>query len=400
MNILLVNTLYAPYSEGGAEKSVQLLAESLATLGHRVAVATLDDVKETYREEINGVEVFRLPVTNIYWPFANKPRDMFRKAVWHALDTFNLSMAKALRKIVDSVRPDIVHTHNLSGFSVAVIRELKRMGLPVVHTLRDYYIICPRANLYRNENICEGRCRDCRVLSAPRIWNIRKVDVLVGISDFVLARHLAAGVVPSSGESCTIYNSVPTVEPLSPPSWETEGLILGFLGRIHEKKGIGMLTEAVCRDKTAQLYVGGQGDPTYVAELRSRAMGAPIYFLGHTKPSEFFKKVQFLVVPSLWHEPFGRVVIEAYAHGIPVIASFRGGLPELVTQGETGFMFDPEVPGDLERALEEARRNQYRYHEMRRACRAAAERFSLERLLDAHLPMYFRLVDKHANVPL
>jgi len=78
--------------------------------------------------------------------------------------------------------------------------------------------------------------------------------------------------------------------------------------------------------------------------LRKRAEGLPVEFLGYVKPEELFRLIHCLVVSSRWHEPFGRVIIETFACAIPVIASNRGGIPEIVDEGQTGWLYDPDIP--------------------------------------------------------
>jgi glycosyltransferase involved in cell wall biosynthesis len=68
-------------------------------------------------------------------------------------------------------------------------------------------------------------------------------------------------------------------------------------------------------------------------------------------PAVFYGQVDVVVIPSLWHEAFGRIAIESLAHGIPVIASSRGGLPEIIQDGATGIIVDPHEMGSLARAM-------------------------------------------------
>jgi glycosyltransferase involved in cell wall biosynthesis len=110
--------------------------------------------------------------------------------------------------------------------------------------------------------------------------------------------------------------------------------------------------------------------------------------LGYTKPEDFFRRIDVLVVPSLWHEPFGRVVIEAYAHGVPVIASNRGGLPELVEQAQTGFLFNPNRPDDLTVKLQRCIDKPRIIDDMRPACLRMAKGFLPDVIVEQYLKVY------------
>jgi glycosyltransferase involved in cell wall biosynthesis len=91
----------------------------------------------------------------------------------------------------------------------------------------------------------------------------------------------------------------------------------------------------------AKFLVAGKGDPDYVDQIKARFRNAKCVFLGHVVPQLLFDQIDVLVVPSLWNEPMGRVPLEAASAGIPSIVANRGGLPETVTHGVTGFVFDP-----------------------------------------------------------
>jgi glycosyltransferase involved in cell wall biosynthesis len=97
-------------------------------------------------------------------------------------------------------------------------------------------------------------------------------------------------------------------------------------------------------------------------------------------------------VPSCWQEPFGRVVIEAYAHGLPVIAAQRGGLPEIVDDGETGWTYDPDSDAMLKRHLEKVCTSPEQLRKMRPAVRERAKTFGVDRHAQAYEHVYNRAI--------
>ena len=115
-------------------------------------------------------------------------------------------------------------------------------------------------------------------------------------------------------------------------------LIIGYLGRIEVTKGIETLIDAAAAlgDERCSLLIAGEGDPAYVDELRRRRSSPAIAFLGKVDAAAFFARIHLLVVPSLWEEPLSRVIPEAYASGVTVVASRVGGMPEIVVEGQTG----------------------------------------------------------------
>ncbi|WP_308375856.1 glycosyltransferase, partial [Serratia marcescens] len=150
MKIMVVNTLYAPYSVGGAEISVQILCEELAKQGHQVRVITLCDKKKRELTTIKSVDVVYLPLKNIYWPFNAKKQSALKRFLWHFVDNYNFFMRASFRKEVLGFKPDVIHTNNLAGFSVAIWSVAHALGIGIVHTSRDYYLLDPNTTLNRN----------------------------------------------------------------------------------------------------------------------------------------------------------------------------------------------------------------------------------------------------------
>ena len=102
----------------------------------------------------------------------------------------------------------------------------------------------------------------------------------------------------------------------------------------------------------------------------------PVEFLGFTSRADFFPRIDVLVVPSLHDEALSRVVAEAYAHGVPVLGARRGGIPEIVDDGQTGFVFDPDEPAELAAAARRFVADPGLAHRMRAAIVARARELS------------------------
>jgi glycosyltransferase involved in cell wall biosynthesis len=108
--------------------------------------------------------------------------------------------------------------------------------------------------------------------------------------------------------------------------------------------------------------------------------------------------IDMLIVPSLLNESLGRVVLEAYSCGIPVIGSNRGGIPEIVVEGETGFLFDPDIPDSLTELLRFACSNPHRIHAMKPACLEMAKRFAPEVIANHYLGVYEQVLSQYHAV--
>ena len=391
MKVLLINSLYYPNQVGGAERSVQFLAEALVEAGHQATVLSTSPASKLREGEINGVHAYYVPLKNFYWPFESKTNHIAKglKPVWHGLDIYNPWMARAVRWILDLKKPDLVHTNNLAGFSTAVWKEVKGQNLPLVHTLRDHYLLCPRTIMYKGGRNCATPCWDCRMYSLPKCRETSRVDVVIGISRYILERHLHSGCF-SKATPHVIYNSLSPVAVQPDKADATSPVRFGYLGALYPGKGIGFLLEAfgTLPQAAVSLDVAGTGTPEYESFLRGRYAAPSVRFLGHSKPETFFATIDVLVVPSLLQEAFGRVIAEAYAHGVPVVASNRGGMPEIVDEGKTGFLFDPEHPESLRVALMRFLEDRQLLTRMRPNLSAKTKIFLSETIVEKHLEVY------------
>lgn len=370
MRICMVNSLYPPYRVGGAEVSVQLSARELVGAGHDVSVISLKPERRSYSLTTqDGVRVHRLGLQNLYWPFGTGTEGrvahgsaLLGKPLWHTVDSYNRTMARSVSEVLTAERPDVLHTNNLAGISVAAWRAASAAGVPVAHTIRDYYLMCPNSGMFKSrtgEN-CESHCATCRVFSLPRLDASTVVDGVVGISAFVLEMHLRAGYFPRAREHLVRRPRVdqPPADRLAqarPPRPADAPVRIGFLGRLEPQKGVRPLLEAFSGLPAgrAELLVAGTGDDDYVANLKAAFDRPDVHFLGFVAGTELYAQADVVAVPSVWHEPLGRVALEAAAHGLPVVASRTAGLQEVVEHRRTGLLVPPGDASALRAALVE-----------------------------------------------
>lgn len=387
--VLLVNTLYAPLHVGGAERSVQILAESLLEAGIEPSVVCTSPGSSIETDVVNGVNVYRVGLKNLYWPFDGTERSPMARLAWHIRDNFNTAMADAFEEVVSELRPDLVHTNNLSGFSTSVWERARRYELPVVHTVRDYHLLCVRATRLRGHRECVRACADCSVLTRRRRRETRYVDAVVGISRAVLEPHLNAGLFDRADRR-VIYNPIRPRRRNNPPSKRPGVVTIGYLGRLSPEKGVEVLLREVglLPNRAWQLLIAGTGQQDYAASLRAQAPPGLVEFVGKVDPDPFLASLDVLIVPSLWREPMGRTVLEAFAQGIPVIGADRGGIPELIDEGRTGFVFEPNQPGALAALLQKLIEDPDIATHMGEACLATAVEYEPEPIANAYLETY------------
>lgn len=344
MKILILNTLYYPYSYGGAEKSVQDLAENLVLSGEEVEVITLG--KSTKHYILNGVSIWSIKIQNKYWPFSDNEKSVVNKFFWHLKDVINTSYTNDLKKIINDFQPDIIHTNNLSGFSTYVWLIAKKLNIKTIHTLRDYYLQCPSTTKFKKNKICKKTCIDCNCLSIIKKNTSQKVDCVVGVSEFILNDHIKNGYFLRSHKE-VIYNGFQFEFCENKQNYliENKKIIFGFIGQINASKGIELLLESfnnLLGFDNWSLLIAGRINDDYKNRLKEICPSNRITFLGFIDSDIFYKSIDLLVVPSLWNEPFGRVVLEGVINGKAILGSETGGIPELLINNED-FIFKPTL---------------------------------------------------------
>jgi glycosyltransferase involved in cell wall biosynthesis len=388
MKPLFITSLYYPNQVGGAEKVARIVAEGMLQHSHQPVVVTTQEGSGDSINQVNGVKVYYIGLKNIYWPHSRKERPGVARALWHGIDRYNPLMARAVAQVLDAEKPDIVHTHNLTGFSCSVWNKVKSRRLPLIHTLHDYSLMCPKTSMFSNGRTCQGQCTTCALYTSPSKRLSATVDYVVGISRFILERHLTSGYFQNA-RACMIHNALPG-KPACESHHEHTGrpLQLGYVGQLTPTKGIGELVRqmSVWDSSQCQLIVAGKGAAAYEAMLRDQAP-KNVRFLGFVNPDEVYRNVDVVVVPSLWEEPLGMIVPEAYMHGVPVIVSRRGGLPEMVEEGRTGLTYEPLEPGALLEAINVFLRDGRVLYDMRLAALKKADQFLEGRMQTQYLDL-------------
>lgn len=344
MKIIYISSFYSPYIGGGAEITLQTLVEAMAKY-HEVSVITLSPVQGIHYDMINGIRVIRIGFKNIYWHFANS-QPTYKKIFWHMIDIYNPMISNLLEKLLIEEQPDIVSLHNLAGFSSSVWSVLHKLSIPHVQVLHDFYSICPKSSMFKNGNSCTKQCIDCKLFRIAHSEISKNVNAVIGISQFVLDKHLEYNLFKNAQIKQVIYNARKySIKSQEKPLVNSNKIIFGFIGSISKHKGIEFLLECfqVIHNDNVELKIAGKGTKQYEEFLFNRySKDERIEFLGYVNPHEFYPAIDILIVPSLWNEPLGMIIPEAFSYGIPVIASNSGGIPEMVNIHHNGLIFDRE----------------------------------------------------------
>ncbi len=329
MRILFINSLYYPNQIGGAEVSLQIMAEELVSRGNEVYVLSLDN--KTYAEKHNGVVSVYVKTRNIYTIGNHQDQPILKKAIWHMLDSNNPLYNHQLRRIIRYIHPDIINTNNIQGFSPAIWRLIKKENINLVHTIRDYYLMCMKTTMFDNEKNCKKLCSSCE-----RTYNKKKIffnypDAFIGISEFVKSKHQEYNL-GTNKPFYVVGNGVHVSGELSFKNPD-KVIVLGFIGKVVFGKGIEYMLKELRKIKTGhqfKILIAGDATRIYRKRLeKTFSKTLDLQFIGKVASSDFFKMIDVVIVPSEWNEPFGRVPIEAVNNHTPVCVAKKAGLAEL-----------------------------------------------------------------------
>lgn len=308
----------------------------------------------------------------------------------------NQSIVAVLHKLKEQ-KPDIVHVHNTFPLiSPASYYACHDLNLPVVQTLHNYRLLCPAATFYRDGHVCEECLKETVPYSGVlhacyrrsrlqttvvtmmllfhrllRTWQ-KQVDIYIVLTDFARKKFIEAGL---PAEKIVVKSNFVQFDP---GVRGESGKYAVFVGRLSSEKGVMTLLKAWRHTRQIPLSIVGGGP--LLEKVRSfirTERQERLQVLGtrdHKQVIKIMKGARFLVFPSECYENFPMVIAEAFACGVPVIASKLGAIAEIVEDGRTGLHFAPGSPDDLAEKVESAWLNERKLQEMGKEARKDFEK--------------------------
>lgn len=360
MRILLLSNLFPPDTEGGAEVLAGGIAWQLQQMGHDVLVLTgsngarASSLDGRVRRTLRFVPPAHVDRSYPLWRQFDQPYRYYQR--YHCP-----SNAAELRRVVEHTQPDVLYIWEITGLGVtSLLTSLPQLRIPVVFHLGSYWLLYAR-----EPETAQSRLR-ARWLKRSLIGNVPDLTwtSCIAVSGTVKQEYAQAGFDPDRIE--VIYNGVdPRFQAVPLPDGPASNdahrdrIELLFAGRVCAEKGIFTAVQALRlvanEHRTARgdaapvhLHVIGDGDAASMRELRTflreEGLTEMVTFHGSVPHDELvghYDRADIMLVPSLWKEPFGLVVIEAMARGLPVIASRVGGPAEIITHGVNGLLIEP-----------------------------------------------------------
>lgn len=318
---------------------------------------------------------------------------------------------REMSALLQAQKPDVVHVHNTFPLiSPSLYWAAAEAKIPIVQTLHNFRLMCPQAMFLRNGKVCEdcigrfpwpGVAHGCYRSSRSQTLG---VAVSVGLHRYLGTWHQKVGRYIALNEFCRrkfIEGGLPQEKIVVKPNFIEDVAIksnaragLLFVGRLSREKGIALLAEAMRQTTGIKLTVAGSGPEEHLLDDLKGLMRvgnlSSQQVLGH------MSHAVALVLPSIWYENLPRTLVEAYASGLPVIASRLGALAELVEDGVTGLLFDPSDSKDLAEKMEWATSNPDAMSSMGKNARLQyLEKYSTSRNYRILLSIYESVVAHH-----
>lgn len=354
MKILMVNKFL--YPNGGSETYMFKLGEYLSSIGHQVEYFGME-----HRDRCVGNSAEQY-TSGMDFHTANA----LDKLKYSLKTIYSKEAREKLNTVLDHFQPDVVHLNNfnfqLTPSIIYAVEDFdKRTGrkTKLVYTAHDSQLICPNHMMYNNENVCEkclggnfsnctkNKCIHGSTLKSllgtfeAKLYNSKntyaRIDNIICCSEFIKTKLDTNPLFKN--KTVTLHNFIDSVDK---KQTEKKDYILYF-GRFSKEKGI----ETLIRAKNINFICAGAGP------LEEQVNAAPnltnVGFKTGAELEQLIREAKLSVFPSVCYENCPFSVMESIMYGTPVVASAIGGIPELVDDGKTGFLFEA---GNAEKMIE------------------------------------------------
>lgn len=380
MKVALFHCIYKPDYRGGAEVMVENIAKAIKNSEKDIFVVSVG--RSDRHEIIDGIDVFRVKPFNIFNFLDINRQPTWKRLLWHAIDLANDIQTWKIFKLLVKERPDLIISNNLKGLGYGTPLLAKLMNIKHIHIIHDMQLIHP-SGLYQDGQSLNFLEKAYLFFCKSFFGNPSKV---VFPSSHIRDTYDRLGFFKNSAK-VVLGNPLPLNVNIKKPKKNNSDkkTVFAFVGQIEEYKGIiGLLKTLPGLGGDWKLLVAGDGKAITESKKISLDLGRVVFY-GHLNQDELEQKIwseaDVLINPSMVAESFGMVVIEAYAKGIPVLASDSGALPEIVKDGKTGWIFKSGDWYDLRHRLEFIIANQQTVKELSVNCLKEAERYAMTNYL-------------------
>ncbi len=350
----MITTFFGAHSFGGDASYVDRLSRALLKRGHEVDVIYNRDAFEALRGD-------RLP--RQYEPPAGLRVHGLRDPagrlglVWMHQTGRMGALGKEIEELLDKGNFDVIHFHNISLIGGPGVLDAGQSAKAVrLMTAHEHWLLCPLSLLWKkNREVCDRpSCVSCTLSAGrpPQFWRhtglrdkmLARMDALIVPSLHTRDIHHHRGVPRGITHLPYFLSDEEGAQAASAPPWPATRPYFAAVGRLIKEKGFSRVIAQMRSIPEADLVIAGAGP--FEQSLRVEAAGlSNVQFagqLGYSDLLRLYKGARALIVPSLFHETFGYVVLEAFSAGTPAIVHNRGALPELVHESGAGDVYEDE----------------------------------------------------------
>lgn len=353
MKILQIHNRY--HIAGGADRYFFELNRLLESQGEEV-------IPFSVKNRLNSYTPFEPSFLNYIDLFGRKRPTDYPKILTRVLYSFEAK--NRIKTLIEKTRPQVAHVHIIHhGISSSVLPVIRECGIPAVHTVHNFDLICPSYSLFSNGRICQA-CKGGLYLRAALrrchkgsfwtssllalkacLYKLTKsyennIDLFIAPSRFLKALLIEYGFDKDRLVYMPHFIDAGKYSP-----WYTDSGYFVYFGRLDDAKGLPTLLEAMKKVRDIKLYIVGSGPSRETLERSAEGAGlSNVKFLkpcGDEALKDIIKNAMFTVAPSESYETFGLSIIESFAMGKPVIGSDLGAIPEIIDDGVNGLLFEP-----------------------------------------------------------
>lgn len=302
---------------GGAEFTVDEVVNLLVSKDYKVEFLSLESEISTRIINSKNIHYTILPILNIYRLFG-KERNLVKRLLWHIVEIFPRHIIPImiwLRK----KNVNLLLVHNEYGFGSSLHLAAKLLRIPVMKFLHDYSYGCFKGMRFR-KTICERTCITCKL--KVKLNSIAVPSVFVGVSENMISWIVREQAITKQQRKPLILYPNISIKTKYFPKREYK---FGYIGRIAPEKGLEKVLIAL-QEMNETLFVAGDCENKFSHFLKSAFSN--VHFLGRQSPEDFLGNLEILVVPSLWSEPFGRVIVEGGISGCKLVYPSHPGMIE------------------------------------------------------------------------
>jgi glycosyltransferase involved in cell wall biosynthesis len=406
MKVLQINNCH--FRRGGADVVYLNTGKLLEKYGHEVFYFSLKNEKN---ENVNSNDYFVCEINYFDKSFLGKMYSIPRFF-------YSNESKRKLSELIKDLQPDIAHIHLYKGtLTPSILQALKNHKVPVVISIHDYGLLCPHNLMLDGKmNICtkcvNGSALNCIINKCNRnnlmLSTVSSLEFIFHKTFFPFDKYFDKIIAVSKfGQSIHqklnfliqkilhLYNFYPDLNQTEINS--KKGNYILYFGRLSAEKGVETLFAAWLKEERKfNLKIVGTGE--LYEELNKKAIrSSNIEMLGFKSGDELntlIKEASFIIVPSEWYENNPLTIIEAYANGKPVIGSNVGGIPEIIIDGDTGFLFEMGSVYDLSEKIKKAEsvKDEEYYRLSMNARKFADEHFSEESHYSSLLSIYMEVI--------